>query len=347
MNNPHISIIIPIYNSEKYISECVDSIINQSYKDFELILVNDGSSDKSGLLCEQIALSDHRIKIYHKENGGAASARKYGVEKAKGEWILFSDSDDIMPNGAIEDLISKDNGNCELILGTILYKRQRLFIYTENFETSINKSEYIKCLLDRKTYYGPCSKLYKRSLFDNIIWDTDKEIFQNEDLLMLITLTTKIQNPIIVSNNYVHYHCIEKEDSISTKQMSLTGWSRLFYKIREELELTNNFNEDIKTAYFNYIIWSLYTFILANGYFTNDKILLNEIRILQNESSVYPENKLNSIYILSKRKQVYYVCKRKTRLFLSKFKKRIIKTFFNLLIKSGFLSNENSPYFNI
>ena len=328
MNKPHISIIIPIYNSEKYISECVDSILNQSYKDFELILVNDGSSDKSSILCEQIALSDYRIKTYHKENGGAASARKYGVEKARGEWILFSDSDDIMPNGAIEDLISKDNGNCELILGTILYKRQRLFIYTENFETSINKLEYIKSLLDRKTYYGPCSKLYKRSLFDNINWVTDKEIFQNEDLLMLIALTTKIQNPIIVSNNYVHYHCIEKEDSISTKQMSLTGWSHLFYKIREILELTNNFNKEIKTAYLNYVIWSLYTFILTNGYFINDKNLLDEIRILQNESFVYPENRLNSIYILRLRKQVFYVYKRRIRLFLSKIRKRIIKNIF-------------------
>ena len=329
MNKPHISIIIPVYNSEKYICKCVDSIINQSYQDFELILVNDGSSDKSGLLCDQIALSDHRIKIYHKENGGAASARKYGVEKARGEWILFSDSDDIMPSGAIEDLISKDNGNCELILGTILYKRQRLFIYTENFETSINKLQYIKSLLDRKTDYGPCSKLFKRSLVDNLNWETDKEIFQNEDLLMLIALSTKIENPIIISNNYVHYHCIEKDDSISTKQMPLTGWICLFDKIRKELELTNNFNKEIKTAYLNYIIWSLFTFILTNGYFIKNKNLLNEIRILQNESSVYSENRLYSIYILSDKKQCYYVNKRRIRFFLSKIKKRIFKNIFN------------------
>lgn len=323
MNHPKISIIIPIYNSEKYINNCVDSIINQSYQDFELILVNDGSSDKSGIICEELSLKDNRIRIYHKENGGAASARKYGVEKAKGEWILFSDSDDLMPNGAIEDLISKDNGNCELIIGTILYKRQRLFIYTENVESSITQFEYIKSLLDRRTYYGPCSKLFKRSLFNDIIWETDKDIFQNEDLLMLIALTTKIQNPIIVSNNYVHYHCIEKENSISTKQMPLTGWSKLFNKIREELEVTNNFNENIKTAYVNYVIWSLYTFILSNGYFINNKFLLKEIRTLESETYIYSYNKTKIKYILNKGNQTYYVFKRRIRMFLSKIKKKL------------------------
>ena len=321
MTHPKISIIIPIYNSEKYIYNCIDSIINQSYQDFELILVNDGSSDRSGIICEEFSQKDNRIKIYHKENGGAASARKYGVEKAKGEWILFSDSDDLMPEGAIEDLISKDNGNCELILGTILYKKQRLFIYTENSKTSISKLEYLKCLLDRRTYYGPCSKLIKRSLFDDIIWETDKDIFQNEDLLMLIALTTKIHNPIIVSNNYVHYHCIEKENSMSTKQMPLPGWNKLFNKIRYKLEVTNNFNDNIKAAYLNYVVWSLYTFILSKGYFIKNKTLLNEIRILQNESCIYPYNESIIKYILGKGNQFYYVLKRRIRLFLS----RIIK----------------------
>ena len=323
MTIPKISIIIPIYNSEKYINNCVNSIINQSYQDFELILVNDGSTDRSGVICEELSVKDNRIKIYHKENGGAASARKYGVEKAKGEWILFSDSDDLMPDGAIEDLISKDNGNCELILGTILYKNQRLFIYTENVETSITQIEYIKCLLDRKTYYGPCSKLVKRSLFNDITWETDKDIFQNEDLLMLIVLATKVQNPIIVSNNYVHYHCIEKENSISTRQMPLAGWNKLFNKIRAELEVTNNFKDGIKAAYLNYVVWSLYTFILSKGYFIKNEMLLNEIKTLQNESCIYLSNKSNIKYILSKGNQIYYVFIRRIRLFLSKIKKQI------------------------
>ena len=321
INKIQISIIIPSFNRANIVGCTIDSIINQSYQDFELILVNDGSSDRSSIICEEFSLKDNRIKIYHKENGGAASARKYGVEKAKGEWILFSDSDDLMPEGAIEDLISKDNGNCELILGTILYKKQRLFIYTENSKTSISKLEYLKCLLDRRTYYGPCSKLIKRSLFDDIIWETDKDIFQNEDLLMLIALTTKIHNPIIVSNNYVHYHCIEKENSMSTKQMPLPGWNKLFNKIRYKLEVTNNFNDNIKAAYLNYVVWSLYTFILSKGYFIKNKTLLNEIRILQNESCIYPYNESIIKYILGKGNQFYYVLKRRIRLFLS----RIIK----------------------
>lgn len=96
---PLISIIIPVYKVEKYIRRCIDSVIAQTYHDWELILVDDGSPDRSGVICDEYAAKDSRISVYHKENGGVSSARNLGLDKAKGEWVTFVDSDDtILPD---------------------------------------------------------------------------------------------------------------------------------------------------------------------------------------------------------------------------------------------------------
>lgn len=98
------SIIIPIYNSEKFIASCIDSILTQTFTDFELILVDDGSTDKSGEICDEYAKKDSRIRVFHKENGGTASARNLGIEKAHGDYLHFVDADDFVLMGAYEYL---------------------------------------------------------------------------------------------------------------------------------------------------------------------------------------------------------------------------------------------------
>ena len=97
---PKVSIIFPVYNTEKYLPRCLSSILSQSFTDFELLLVDDGSTDGSGAICDAFAEKDGRIRVFHKENGGVSSARNLGLDEAKGEWIYFVDSDDeVLPNG--------------------------------------------------------------------------------------------------------------------------------------------------------------------------------------------------------------------------------------------------------
>ena len=91
---PLISIIVPIYNSEETLNRCVDSILNQTFHDWELLLIDDGSTDKSGEICDEYAATDSKIKVFHKENGGVSLARNLGMDNAKGIWIAFCDSDD-------------------------------------------------------------------------------------------------------------------------------------------------------------------------------------------------------------------------------------------------------------
>ena len=98
-SNPKISIIVPVYNVEQYLPRCIDSILNQSFADFELLLIDDGSKDKSGAICDEYAAKDSRIRVYHKENGGVSSARNIGLENARGEWLSFIDGDDEITDG--------------------------------------------------------------------------------------------------------------------------------------------------------------------------------------------------------------------------------------------------------
>ena len=98
-NNPKISIIVPVYNVEQYLPCCIDSILNQSFADFELLLIDDGSKDKSGAICDEYAAKDSRIRLFHKKNGGVSSARNIGLENARGEWLAFIDGDDEITEG--------------------------------------------------------------------------------------------------------------------------------------------------------------------------------------------------------------------------------------------------------
>ncbi len=114
-----VSVIIPIYNVELYISECIDSVLNQNFSHFEILLINDGSTDSSLAICEKYAKIDSRIKVYNKKNGGISSARNYGMDKAQGEYIIFLDSDDFWLNdNALEQLVAAaDDTDADLVRG--------------------------------------------------------------------------------------------------------------------------------------------------------------------------------------------------------------------------------------
>lgn len=110
--NPQISIIIPVYNAEKYLHRCVDSILSQTYTDFEVLLIDDGSPDKSGEICEEYAKNDSRIHVVHKDNGGVSAARNLALDISKGEYIIFLDSDDWLDSKCLEICFNKFNTYC-------------------------------------------------------------------------------------------------------------------------------------------------------------------------------------------------------------------------------------------
>ena len=113
---PKISVIVPVYNTEKYLQRCIDSILLQSFTDFELLLIDDGSTDSSGTICDKYAEQDSRIRVFHKANGGASSARNIGLDNAIGEWVCFVDSDDSLTRDAVEILCTNCNNGADIVI---------------------------------------------------------------------------------------------------------------------------------------------------------------------------------------------------------------------------------------
>lgn len=291
---PNISIVIPVYNAESYLEHCLDSIMAQSYTKWECILVDDGSSDKSGDICDSYTKKDCRFKAIHQSNSGASAARKKGVEHAIGEWVCFSDADDEIPQDSLENLLSHDNGNLELIAGTMQRVGEEV-ITTDTDEVEVCKEQYIKFLLDHTTYYGPCAKLIKKYLFEEIDW-IDRSVTQNEDLYMLISVVSKMKSNVCIANEKVNYLQIPRKGSASASIMSYETWRFLFDRIKVVLEdkCILPYSQDVETAYYNYIIYSIgYYIINLTGLIICPKEYIKKLNKLDAEGRIYPSNKKN------------------------------------------------------
>lgn len=175
--DPLISVIVPIYNVEKYLRKCIESIINQSYKNLEIILVDDGSTDSCGSICDEYAKIDKRIKVIHKENGGLSDARNMGIEAAGGDYLMFIDGDDYINEKMAEILyqrIKKDNTDLAMCNLFIVDEKGK-DIKERNYDMPlkdgiITSDEAVLGLLGNKNgyYVSPCNKLYNRKVFNKI-----------------------------------------------------------------------------------------------------------------------------------------------------------------------------------
>lgn len=228
---PKISVIVPVYKAEAYLHRCVDSILAQIFQDFEVLLIDDGSPDRSGEICDEYARRDRRVRVYHKENGGAASARKVGVFEAKGAWVMFVDSDDTIPHNAIELLYHLHN-EADIICGTANFSNR--FIFNNQKRGLISNREYINALLLDEVFIGPVAKLIKRSLFVLEDWNTDKEIKQNEDLLMLITISVYAKS-VYIEQDIICYNYCQRPGSTSSLKPPIEVWFKLFSLLENKI----------------------------------------------------------------------------------------------------------------
>lgn len=220
MKTPSVSIIVPIYNSQKYLSLCIDSILLQSFTDFELILVNDGSTDESLSICQNYAERDCRIRIINQTNNGVSSARKHGVEVSNGNYILFVDSDDTIPQDSIQHLIDKYQDNIDIVVGALTEQH----IENQLFDAH---SYRINCIKG-KVFPGPVGKLFRKKLFDQNIFNLPKEIVRGEDMLMNVRIAFNCQGSILLISDKV-YNYRHHADSCSAKFKTTWDYEGVFY----------------------------------------------------------------------------------------------------------------------
>ena len=242
-----ISIIVPIYNVEKYINQCLDSIINQTYKNLEIILVDDGSPDNCGKICDEYAIKDNRIKVIHKENGGLSSARNAGLDVASGEYISFIDSDDYVAENFIEKLygLCKENDAEIAECGFIKFEGYIELKYLEE-----KNEKYVSTDMLKRMYFETATrtivvwnKLYKRCIYEGLRFPIGKI---NEDEFTTYRAFYATQKKIVVTNLPLYYYRYSSESimgrKFNVKRLDLLdalAERKMFYKEKNEIELYN------------------------------------------------------------------------------------------------------------
>ena len=202
---PQISVIVPVYKAERFLRRCIDSILAQTFTDFEIILVNDGSPDNSGAICDEYAQKDSRIKVIHKENGGVSTARNAGLDIAKGKWITFVDADDYIEQGflnipleANEDLLIQNYKVIGSENKVIKYKKKIIQEeYIQDFiNTNINKTQ-LKV---------PWAKFFNTSIINNNSIKFSSNINIGEDTIFVLEYLYYIKSvQYLDSGDYVYY----------------------------------------------------------------------------------------------------------------------------------------------
>lgn len=218
-----VSVIVPVYNCEKYISNCLESICNQTYDNLEIILVNDGSTDKSQSILSKYESCDKRIKLITINNSGVSTARNVGMKYAEGEYISFVDSDDYIENDMIEKLVMAIvNGKYAMAIVGIkmcYYKRGKVK-YIDNIPNVSgveNEEDFRKkfpVLYQCKAYLSPCAKLYKNSIIREYKLCFRQNVCIGEDMLFNYDYL-RIDFSSIVVNEPMYYYRIEKKDSLT------------------------------------------------------------------------------------------------------------------------------------
>lgn len=181
-----ISIIVPAYNAGKTLNSCIDSIITQSYCNYEVIIVNDGSNDETSAICEHIIKIDNRFKAIHKQNGGVSSARNEGLKAARGEWICFVDSDDTLKPDALKKMFSLTGNDCDIVVAgyeTFNNKPFKLPLHKTAIKSNVELALELFVPSDYKYLGYPWAKLFRRSVITDNHLSFDEALFYNEDRL--------------------------------------------------------------------------------------------------------------------------------------------------------------------
>ena len=267
---PLISVIVPVYNVEKYLDRCVKSIINQTYKNLEIIIVDDGSSDNCPIMCDEYAITDERIKVIHKQNGGVSSARNIGINISTGDYIAFIDSDDWVEREYFQKLIETAMiGNYDIVqssyfrvTGTLKEK-----ITLKAPDMKLDGYSFLKLVLNPQTALGFCHmKIYRKTVIDSINFNENLKVC--EDALFNIQVSFNVSRFAILNDNLYNYQInldsvVKKYDS-NYPQKYENG-----IKVISDFINNSNIDIDVEQQLYNFIAY--HVLLIAVNYCFNSK----------------------------------------------------------------------------
>lgn len=255
-NHDLISIIIPIYNVEKYLRICLESVINQTYTNFEVIMVDDGSTDNSVCICKEYCNNDNRFKLFQKENGGASSARNLGLKNAEGKYIYFLDSDDWLNNNALESLINcatKENADlvfCEALAIDDLTGKESYsnYSYHRQYETGVSYKIMKEMLAHKEFHVAVWLLLIEKSLIiDNDLFFKEGIIY--EDMIFAYQI-------FCLANNAAHVHEVfynrrYRENSVMTTKKGEKNFVSAVEAYKNVVKFSETLSDDVKSNEYN------------------------------------------------------------------------------------------------
>lgn len=251
MSNPKISVILPVYNGEKFMHRCVANILAQTFTDFELIIIDDGSKDNTGQICDECADKDKRIKVLHKQNGGVSSARNLGLDKAIGEWIAFVDCDDTITDTYLENLMQ--NGIPTSCMVLALYSNV-------GKERHLNAGLYsgekmVRHIIDNNilALSGPYAKLYNRNVINANSVRFPIGVHMGEDGIFIVRYLNVVDNLLVVDKT--DYWVNVTEGSLSSRYNDFESESLGFDLWYQEIsKFVNRYNGIFKDSY--KVVWN-------------------------------------------------------------------------------------------
>lgn len=269
-----VSVVVPVYNMDKLVEKCIESVLVQTYKNIELLLVDDGSTDNSGQICDRVALENDRVKVFHKKNGGVADATNVGLDNVSGKYILFVDSDDYIMPTMIEKMVSAleresaDIVQCGIRLidenGNVIDNQMGKACVIEDRKEILKEYFY-----DTKIGNNLACKLYKSELFSDIRLSPGRSIV---DLTTVPPLLNKCNKYVIVEDCF--YCNIKTVTSVSRGEFTYKKFDDMMYSTEFLGEfVTKNCPEYNSFLYYNNIYTAVRCFVLIkrNGKFTRDK----------------------------------------------------------------------------
>ena len=318
---PQISIIVPVYKAEKYLHRCIDSILSQTFADFELILINDGSPDASGEICEDYAQRDNRIKVIHKNNGGASDARNYGLDKAKGDRICFIDSDDIVDADFLEIF---NRANADIVIQGIYakYPHKECEEYVpvkEGYFKDGQVDTLIKDLWSVNNIGYLVTRCFKRSIIETnqIRFNTEYRLREDEEFIW--RYMCKCSTFATVNKGAYHYEMPEyglKYNNIDLYSNCRCTISRLD-SVQELLKETN---KDFVAYNLNLLSTSI-----VNIYKYEDLNVDSINQFLKKYKEYYRHIRTENSKLSKKSKFVYCFIRPRTSLFVHKIYKALLK----------------------
>lgn len=279
-----LTIVVPAYNAEKTIKRCLDSILNQTYSNLEVLLINDGSKDSTEDICLKIAENDNRLKVITIPNGGVSHARNVGIEKAIGELITFVDADDYID----ADMYQTLNDTMEKYNVPIVHCSYKNIDENENIVSIVGNNdkvivqdhnEAMSCLIRGKLFAGGlCNKVYEKSLFDNI--RLDENVKFNEDVLANIYLFDLVDKSVYIDKPFYNYVAVESSSTHSAN--AVKAGEQYLYVSNLILEISKNkpYEKDAYTRIANNLmnLFRAYIFSKDKNYKNEKKQTMKEIK---------------------------------------------------------------------